>query len=390
MTPANDRSESTDSPVQTLPTDPETDRAEDGVALCLSGGGYRAMLFHAGVLWRLNEFGWLPRLARISSVSGGSITAAMLGLSWSRLRFDRNGVAAAFDALVVQPIRALADHTIDAPDIVKGILMPGSVADHVAKSYDAHLFHHATLQDLPDAPRFIFNATNVQSGALWRFSKPYMRDWRVGEVKDPTLALADAVGASAACPPFLSPMRLQLREDSFTPNSGADLQRPPFTTEVCLTDGGVYDNLGLETAWKRYRTILVSDGGVKMAAEERPHGDWARHAVRVNDLIDNQVRSLRKRQVIRSFQRGIRSGTYWGIRTPIAAYGLKNTLPCPLDATLDLAATPTRLKRLEPERQEQLVNWGYALCDAAMRAHVDASLPAAQKFPYTVGVLANA
>ena len=115
----------------------------------------------------------------------------------------------------------------------------------------------------------------------------------------------------------------------------------------------------------------------------------ARFTLRVNDLIDNQVRSLRKRQVIRSFQRGRRSGTYWGIRTPFAAYGLKNTLPCPVEATLELAATPTRLQRLEPERQEQLVNWGYAVCDAAMRAHVDASLPAAQAFPYTVGVVAN-
>src|SRR5262245_28221555 len=46
-----------------------------GIALCLSGGGYRAMLFHLGALWRLNEAGLLSQLKRISSVSGGSITA---------------------------------------------------------------------------------------------------------------------------------------------------------------------------------------------------------------------------------------------------------------------------------------------------------------------------
>ena len=33
---------------------------EDGLALCLSGGGYRAMVFHVGVLWRLNEVGIMP------------------------------------------------------------------------------------------------------------------------------------------------------------------------------------------------------------------------------------------------------------------------------------------------------------------------------------------
>jgi hypothetical protein len=33
----------------------EFDLPKPGVALCLSGGGYRAMLFHLGVLWRLNK-----------------------------------------------------------------------------------------------------------------------------------------------------------------------------------------------------------------------------------------------------------------------------------------------------------------------------------------------
>ncbi|HYX75667.1 MAG TPA: patatin-like phospholipase family protein, partial [Gaiellaceae bacterium] len=57
----------------------------DGVALCLSGGGYRAMLFHLGALMRLNELGWLRKLDRISSVSGGSITAGVLAWRWHEL-----------------------------------------------------------------------------------------------------------------------------------------------------------------------------------------------------------------------------------------------------------------------------------------------------------------
>src|SRR3712207_6451849 len=32
-------------------------KLEDGVALCLSGGGSRALLYHVGALWRLNELG---------------------------------------------------------------------------------------------------------------------------------------------------------------------------------------------------------------------------------------------------------------------------------------------------------------------------------------------
>ena len=70
-------------PVQDMPGD----RPTEALGLCLSGGGYRAMLFHLGVLWRLNEIEMklLKRVDRISSVSGGSITAATLGLHWSGL-----------------------------------------------------------------------------------------------------------------------------------------------------------------------------------------------------------------------------------------------------------------------------------------------------------------
>jgi hypothetical protein len=61
---------------------------------------------------------------------------------------------------------------------------------------------------------------------------------------------------------------------------------------------------------KRYQTILVSDGGEKMHAEAEPKGDWARPAIRINEIVGNQVRSL-PRQVIASFQSGTRRGTYW-------------------------------------------------------------------------------
>jgi NTE family protein len=371
------------------PVDPEapTDKKEPtaGIALCLSGGGYRAMLFHLGALWRLNELGYLPKLNRISSVSGGSITAGVLAAHWSALQFDATGVAKSFSQ-VVDKVRKLAGKTIDQGAILGGLLGPGSISDKVISALDEQLFNGKTLADLPEPPRFVINATNVQSGALWRFMKPYMRDWRVGEVRNPNVRLAVAVAASAAFPPFLSPIKLELDPAAFTPGSGHDLQREPFTSDVILTDGGVYDNLGLETAWKRYKTILVGNGGGKMAAQAEPKSDWARHSKRVLDVIDNQVRSLRQRQVIGSFEMGIRTGTYWGIRTDIADYGIPNSLPCAHDKTMELAEIDTRLKRLEPEVQERLINWGYAVSDAAMRRHVDASLFAPDNFPYQRGV----
>lgn len=373
-------------PVRPEPAAPdaaeEHDRPGAGIALCLSGGGYRAMLFHAGALWRLNEAGYLPRLERVSSVSGGSFTAGVLAMNWSKLGFDAAGVGQGFDEAVLQPIRKVADRTIDLWAILLGVLLPGSVGDRYAGALERHLFGKTTLQDLPDRPRFVINATNLQSAVLWRFGKPYMRDYRVGEVVAPTVPLARAVAASGAFPPFLSPVALRLEDAAYTPGSGDDLQQPPFTTNVVLSDGGVYDNLGLETAWKRHRTILISDGGGHVAARPKPKRDWLRQSHRVLGVIDSQVRALRKRQAIESFKLGLREGTYWGIRTDIADYGLADALPCPADLTLALAQLPTRLAKTPAVVQERLINWGYAVCDAALRRHVDPQVAPPHGFPY--------
>ena len=364
------------------PVEPGDERVEPGIALCLSGGGYRAMLFHVGALWRLNELGYLRRIARVSSVSGGSITAGTLALHWDALGFDSGGVAAGFVEQLVEPIRTLAGKTVDEVSIATGLLTPGTVAEKVAGAYRKHLFGDATLQALPDEPRFVINATNLQTGALWRFSRPYMADWKIGMVNDPEVALADAVAASSAFPPVLSPMRLELDPAAWALADRGELHEQPYTSEVVLSDGGVYDNLGLETAWKHYQTILVSDGGGKMQAEAEPKGDWARHALRINAVIDNQVRSLRKRQVMASFRAKTRSGTYWGVRSDIAEYQVADALPCPRDKTLALANIKTRLKRLEAVDQERLINWGYAICDAALRKWVDSTLGKPMQFPY--------
>ena len=149
-------------------------------ALCLSGGGYRAMLFHLGSFWRLNELGYLPKLDRVSSVSGGSIVAARLALAWPSLTFS-GGVATNFVREVADPIRKLASRTIDAGSILGGIFSPGStISEKVIAAYQKHLFGKATLRSLPapqdGTPRFVFNASSVQTGALVRFSRDSIPD----------------------------------------------------------------------------------------------------------------------------------------------------------------------------------------------------------------------
>ena len=354
-----------------------------GMALCLSGGGYRAMLFHVGMLWRLNELGYLPKLDRISSVSGGSITAGALAVAWSGLRFDARGVATNFNEQFVTPVLRMADTNVD---VIAGLIgfIPGlSASCHVEAEYRKHLFGHRTLQDLPDRPEFVFDATNQQSGVLWRFLKRYMADYRVGMIEHPRVELAVAVAASSAFPPVLSPVRLKLKESDFVPHSGKDLQRPPYTTDVFLDDGGVYDNLGLEPVWKDYETILVSDAGQPFGPDPKPTAEKVLQTLRVLNVIQSQVRALRTRTLVGDyFKTGARKGAYWGIATKIDKFKVPGALKCPPEKTALLASYPTRLAKVPPAIQQRLINWGYAICDAAMRAFVEKTAPPPAGFPY--------
>jgi NTE family protein len=140
-------------------------------------------------------------LARISSVSGGSITAGVLGSRWKELDFDAaTGVARAFVAKVAEPIHELASTTVDVGAVLTGALLPGTrISDRVEAAYRKHLFGDRTLQDLPsddEGPRFVINATSLQTGVLFRFSRPYMADYHVGKFLSPTVSLAKAVAAS--------------------------------------------------------------------------------------------------------------------------------------------------------------------------------------------------
>jgi NTE family protein len=363
---------------------------ESGIGLALSGGGFRAMLFHAGALSRLNEFGLLSKVARISSVSGGSIAAGYLGYVWGQLgAADQAGTYPDFKAKYVDPILAFSRERIDIADVLTGFLPWTSASEQVASSYDKALFHGATLQVLLDQPQFVFCATNMQTGVNFRFSKAYAGDYIIGRVANPNLPLSTAVAASSAFPPFFSPLVLQLPAGSFgdwpgqAAGAGGTIDPTPFRTRVLLADGGVYDNHGLEPIVKRYMTLLVSDGGAPFGRAPDIATDPIRQLQHVFDVTDNQVRSLRRRDLITRYKASAglqpaqtdpyaRFGTYWGIDTDPTKVEPPNALPCRLDLVHQLATTATRLSDLGELVSKQLVNWGYAICDRCIRIHYNA------------------
>lgn len=354
-------------------------KLEDQRGLCLSGGGYRAMLYHAGAMRYLNDVGFLSSLAEVSSVSGGSIAAGVLATAWSKLHF-RSGVATNFDALVGEPIRRFAQVAIDIKAVIFGFLPGRCAADYVAGAYDLHLFRGATLQDLPDAPRFTFLATNLQTGSAWRFARDYCADYRVGRIERPKFSLSRVVAASSAFPPVLSPVVFDLSSEVVEPFEDADLAFEPYTKKALLTDGGVYDNFGLERVWKRCRTVLVSNAGKAVPELTSPSGRWIGQTLRTLNLFQRQSEHLRRRILTGLDIRGDRRVAQWDIQDANGEW--------PPPFAEQAAGIRTRLNRFSRDEIDLLQLAGYFGAQAALRAKGLTTSPAvdlAEQFAETLG-----
>ncbi|TIQ33502.1 MAG: patatin-like phospholipase family protein [Mesorhizobium sp.] len=390
--------------VEVLSANGET-TTRQGLGLCLSGGGYRAMLFHAGVLARLNEAGLLGKLDMVSSVSGGSIAAGLLAVMWPRLGVGDDGVAANFD-VYLNKILAFSEVFLDFPSTLKGILNPfSSAAYEVAACYERHLFDGSRpmLKSLVERPWFVFCSSNLGTGSLFRMSNRYIADYRIGMAEDADLPVATAIAASSAFPPFLSPLRLglvpsQWEDKKLDPTVGPRIGK---ARRAVLTDGGVYDNHGIEPALKRCRWLLVSDAGAPWSESRRGYWNWFSQLKRVLDTTDNQVRSLRRRDLSARFQaakdadekaspndrtrleNAATRGVYWSIASKPDATEptfVRSAATAPADIG-------TSLHFLGAKETVDLVNWGYCASDQALRAWYEPAVVAGKGVPLEAGTV---
>ena len=164
--------------------------ADRGWCLCLSGGGFRATVFHLGVVLRLNELGILARLSTVTSVSGGSILNGVLATRWSRLKLAPDGTYTNLIEEVAKPVREFCSKDLRTP-ILLGTRLKWSnwrvllrdwfsvAANFLAEGYEP--LYHSRLSDLPASalhvPRFIFCATNVCTALAGIFTAGRRREW---------------------------------------------------------------------------------------------------------------------------------------------------------------------------------------------------------------------
>jgi predicted acylesterase/phospholipase RssA len=279
------------------------------LGLALSGGGFRATLFHLGVVRFLRDSGALRDVTDIAAVSGGSILAAHLVLNWDQYNGDEQRFAEAA-AQIVEFVRFdVRNHIVRRLPLLYSLSflarrIPGRgrglTANAVLERYYARfLYGDRCLYELPERPTLHILATNVSNGGLSVFNRNGLFIQQRADVGGPGFervsgqlaSIARVVGASSAFPGFFPPVAIR----------AADLgvREGQFPTEW-FTDGGVYDNLGMRAfSWLKQQDaeidqILVSDAGKPFQVLSDAALGLIGQSLRATDILWDRVGQLER------------------------------------------------------------------------------------------------
>ena len=196
----------------------------------------------------------------------------------------------------------------------------------------------------------------------------------------PLGSVAKAVAASSCFPPIFDPMPMKL-SDGGKVVDGLGNPKGPWSG-LSVSDGGLYDNLGLQPA-EQDGTILVSDGGAPFVAAT-PKDLFARLNAYVG-ILSNQVGSLRKHDLISSYAAAVKLGTYWGIMSARSRYHPADTTGYSKRfATEVIAEIRTDMDAFSDAEVAVLMNHGYLMADIAIDVHASrlVSNPTAASVPF--------
>jgi predicted acylesterase/phospholipase RssA len=339
------------------------------VGLALSGGGFRASLFHIGVLARLAECGMLRRVEVLSCVSGGSILGAFYYLKLREL-LQRKRDAEITDLDYVKLVEAVVAEFVAAvrkdlrghlfTNVLADLRMIGrsrySRSERVADLLDGTLYSRVEKDKKRDAespepwlmtdllitpadskaefslrysnwrreakvPMLVLNATTLNTGHGWQFTASWM-----GE---PPQVLEEPVDASRRlrriyygdAPPAHQKPRLATAVGAsaavpglFPPVRLEALYKGDGSEEdwvdVELADGGVFDNQGIASLIEQdCGVLLVSDASGQAREDDAPKRGILGVAKRSNSVLMSRVRGAQLEDLAARTRSGALRGT---------------------------------------------------------------------------------
>jgi NTE family protein len=343
------------------------------MALCLSGGGFRAALFHLGAARCLNDHGVLSQLDTITCVSGGSIFGAHLAAAinpWP----PSGATLPDWEEQIAEPFRKFAGRDLRTWPILCRYLPPwnaliqGKQSAVLAHAYE-HRLTRMRVHELPQRPRFVFCATDMIFGTNWIFERERVGDFVAGYCSPGDLTVGQAIAASSCFPPIFQPMPIPADITSALKGGrfphGAERDR--LTKGLCVTDGGVYDNMGLEPAWKDHQVLLVSDGGAAFLFQlDRT---MLRRLLRYNGIIGDQAGKVRRRWLMSMFFDERIAGAFWSVSSAVDNYDSGASGYSTSFAKNVIARIRTDMDSFSIGEAKVLENHGYTLADVALRRH---------------------
>lgn len=228
------------------------------IGLALSGGGSRAMAFHLGCLRALHDMALLNRVSVISTISGGSVIGAYYaytpGKSFEEFEVDvreilRSGFQKSIARELIKPWNLVKCAWGFSTTRISELswLCTGREPEFPRRFSRTDLFRQVLVNRMfagldMSSPRrnnveTVIGACDLRTGAAFRFGSRISGDWRNGRLVQGDSDVAFAVAASAAYPIFLPAID---RTWTFEKDGVQRDQR------VILTDGGIYDNLGIQ------------------------------------------------------------------------------------------------------------------------------------------------
>lgn len=367
------------------------------LGLALSGGGIRAAVFHLGVLQYLAERGLMERVTRLSTVSGGSlITAAIVSQSGMRWPTSSLYLETAYPTLrqILTNCDLFSVRAIGIPGLLRqNFRLLNQRAQILVDLLGQQWKITGGLRDLPEAPIWWINATCVETGKNWRFSKREMGDWQFGRHYEPPFTLAQAVAASAAVPYVIGALRFELPQSGWYATDPAT-RKPrhgikPSLDAVHLWDGGAYENLGLEALYKADQGLvgcnflICSDASGPLQTAPKT-GALARllrgqlGSPRLFDIASDQIRALRSRMLVNALRRGEIQGVLLRMGNSTRALDLKSGRTVAAweyddvlseDDVVAAATHPTDLGALSSDAFDRIARHGHEVVERTLTAY---------------------
>lgn len=336
------------------------------ISMCLSGGGTRAMAFHAGALKYIAELKAFEVISKVSTVSGGSLLIGlMLKLNENKWPTSEQYNVVLYDKLKQELCtNSLARKSLSQlrnPINFKYLL---TRANLLSLALQKHWRINETLSDLPDVPEWSINGTTAENGKRFRFKKNNIGDYSLGYAQASSFLLADALSVSAAFPGGIGPFSLKTQDYIWLKSewgSGEEHAKQVFlkSERLRIYDGGVYDNLGLEPFFDQSKG--KAKDGVDMifcidasAPLKFGFSYWDLNPLRFKrlaDIISEQARALRVRTFVNYLINNHGAG-YFASITDEQCEGL-------LSNGESVAHYPTSLGKFNEDDFDAIADYGY-------------------------------